>query len=103
LHELANQGLCEGTNLSKRVTCRILSRPVEVKLVSLFQPNGRHWLSGSIGRALTTSELPGSASLWPGGWTAESTWLAAIEKSVDAMKRPYAGTGQRVEDFVNQE
>lgn len=39
----------------------------------------------------------------PGGWVDEATWPGAIEKAVDAMKRLYEATGERVKQFVDQQ
>ena len=36
----------------------------------------------------------------PGGWAQETSWPEAIEKAVDAMKRLYAATSDRVATFV---
>lgn len=39
----------------------------------------------------------------PGGWADESSWPGAIEMSVDAMKRLYAATHERVNGFLKQQ
>lgn len=38
----------------------------------------------------------------PGGWADESSWPGAFEKAIEAMKRLYEATGERVKKFVAQ-
>ena len=38
-----------------------------------------------------------------GGWADESSWPGAFEKAIDAMKRLYAATHERVNSFLKQQ